>query len=325
MSTPSRPPVDVLFRQHVGEVAFWEQVAKNVERELRLIVQGVRVLAKVEARAKTTGSVIGKAYLKPDRYSELVAFPDLAGARVLLPFLDDADPVAEAVHAHPDLIVVNDETKRRAPDALEYQARHLDVQVVGDLLPTPPADFRDGPVQCEVQIQTLAQSLWANVSHQVTYKRDDLPADVRSRVNRLVVLCEIFDDEAAASRSATRESLDAVASIAAEVQRYYWALTGEYHDPEQALLLVARLLPAIPESERNDYGQVLEAFVQSHARELQQLLGADRGARGLHWLTRPEILLIVERITNRRFDLRRVWNSEFPVDELDAIESAWGH
>jgi ppGpp synthetase/RelA/SpoT-type nucleotidyltranferase len=197
----SPPAIDELFRRHLLEVDFWDAVAATVKRELLNIVQRARVPAKVEARAKTTGSVIGKAYRKPERFGQLEEFPDLAGARVLVPFTEDVDPVATAIHAHPELRVIQDETKKRSPDKLLYQARHLDVEVLGDLVPSRPSEFGTRAVTCEVQLQTFAQNLWANVSHQVTYKRDDLPDSVRGRVNRLIVLCELFDDEAAASRS----------------------------------------------------------------------------------------------------------------------------
>jgi hypothetical protein len=118
--------------------------------------------------------------------------------------------------------------------------------------------------------------------------------------------------------------MDAVAVIAEELQRYYWALTGEQHDPDQAVALVARLLPSIPEGGREGYGSRLENFVQDHAAKLQHLLGDRRAERGLHWLLRPEILLILERLSNQPFALRKVWDAEFPVPELDAIAAAWG-
>ncbi len=103
-----------------------------------MALRNTRVLGKVEAHAKTTGSVIGKTYRKPDDYSSLDAFRDLAGARVLVPFADDVEPLAHEIHAHPDITVFLDEVKVRKPDHLTYQARHLDIVLSPDVAPRSP-------------------------------------------------------------------------------------------------------------------------------------------------------------------------------------------
>lgn len=323
MSEPSQPPINDIFLQHLTEVAFWQQVADAMAAELRTVVRHVRVAGKVEARAKTTGSVIGKAYRKPDTYSNLAAFRDLAGARVLVPFPGDVDPVASEVNSHPDLTVLLDEVKTRKPDELRYQARHLDVELGPAFGLIPPDGFGDRAVCCEVQIQTFAQSLWANVSHLVTYKRD-LPPEVHSRVNRLVVLCELFDDEATDSRELAIEGVDAVGLIAHELQQYFFAITGMTHDADQAVALVARLLPALDETERTGYPSLLEGFVAQYGDRLIQLLTDRPEARGLPWLLRPEAILIFERLTRKPARLRAVWADQFPDTDLDQLAAAWG-
>lgn len=312
-----------MFQRHLAEVSFWQSVAETMAVELRKVLQHTRIPGKVEARAKTTGSVIGKAYRKRDSYFALDAFRDLAGARVLVPFTMDVQPVARELSEHPDLTVLTDETKRRKPDELKYQARHLDIQLGASFGLVAPNDFGDRMICCEVQIQTFAQSLWANVSHVVTYKRD-LPDDVHSRVNRLVVLCEVFDDEAAQSRMLALQNVDTVGLIAEEVQRYFFGVTGVLHDPDQAVALVGRLLPALDESERATYPSLLESFVHEYGLRLTQLLTDRPEARGLPWLLRPEVILILERLTRTPARLRSVWSQEFPESDLDALEAAWG-
>lgn len=323
MSDPRHPPIHQLFQQHLAEVDFWHIVAEATAAELKKILRHTRIPGKVEARAKTTGSVIGKAYRKPEAYSSLGAFRDLAGARVLVPFSADVDPVARELHDHPDLTVLKDEMKTRKPDELKYQARHFDVQLGEAFDLHPPNDFGDRPICCEVQIQTFAQSLWASVSHMVTYKRD-LPDEVHSRVNRLVVLCEVFDDEAANSRTLALQNVDAVGVIAEEVQRYFFGVTGVLHDPDQAVALVSRLLPALNDTERTTYPSLLESFVHEYGPRLTQLLTDRPEARELPWLLRPEVILILERLTRTPARLRDIWRHEFPESELDALEAAWG-
>lgn len=323
MSTTSHPPINELFQAHLAEVAFWQSVADAVAIELTKIIRHARIPGKVEARAKTTGSVIGKAYRRPETHSTLPAFGDLAGARVLVPFEADVEPVAHELKNHPDLTVIKDETKRRKPDELRYQARHLDVVLGAGLGVELPTKFSGGDTRCEVQIQTFAQSLWASVSHLVTYKRE-LPDDVHARVNRLVVLCEIFDDEAQQSRTLALKNVDALGLIAEELRRYFFGITGEDQDADQAIALVGRLLPALDDVERSTYPELLDSFVNEYGERLATLLTDRPEARGLPWLLRPESILIFERLTRKPARLAQVWATEFQQADLDALAAAWG-
>ena len=88
--------------------------------------------------------------------------------------------------------------------------------------------------------------------------------------------------------------------------------------------LVARLLPAIEDEEQSEYLSVLERFVSDYGPRLTRLLTDRPEARELPWLLRPEILLILERLTNAPSRLREVWDREFPMTDLDALAAAWG-
>jgi ppGpp synthetase/RelA/SpoT-type nucleotidyltranferase len=319
----SSPPINDLFREHLVEFPFWGKVAEAVGTELTAIIRHLRIPGRVEARAKSTGSVIGKAYRKPAEYADLANFRDLAGARVLVPFFEDVDPIAQELIGHPDLVVHKDETKVRAPDELTYQARHLDVELTAAFGLQAPWNTEARKIFCEVQIQTFAQSLWAGVSHLVTYKRD-LPDDVHSRVNRLVVLCELFDDEATESKRLAMREIDDVGLIAHELQRYFYGITGLLHDPEQSVALVGRLMAALDDNERQTYSTILDQFVSSYADRLAMLLAEEPEARKLPWLLRPEVILIFERLTHKPNMLKTAWSQEFPVDDLSRLEAAWG-
>jgi ppGpp synthetase/RelA/SpoT-type nucleotidyltranferase len=313
-----------MFGQHVDERPFWQGVAEVAEHELRLIVAHLRIAAKVESRAKSSGSVFGKAHRKPDRYSELSNFLDLAAARVLVPFPSDVGPVADEIHSHPDFTVLSDETKTAAPDRLEYQARHLDLRLSENLVQDWPERLGGVGPACEVQIHTFAQSLWASMSHLVTYKREDLPDEVERRVYRLVALCELFDSEAEQARTLVVADVDHVSLIASELQRYFYAFTGVEHSVDQAIALTAKLLPSIDPADRPDYPARLEDFVETFADRLRLVLTDRPESRGSAWLLRPEVLLVLERHTNAATALRAAWSEWFPASELARLVEAWG-
>jgi ppGpp synthetase/RelA/SpoT-type nucleotidyltranferase len=315
--------IDAMFRQHLQEFPFWQNVVDAITEDFERVIRLLRIPGKVESRAKSTGSVIGKAYRKPGEYSVLASFGDLAAARILVPFASDVELVVRELSGHPDLTLRKDDEKVRKVNELTYQARHLDFILDPSFRVVPPPEFGDRQVRCEVQIQTFAQSLWASVSHLVTYKRE-LPEDVHRRVNRLVVLCELFDDEAEQSRALALASVDAVGLIASELQRYYFGITGRAHDPYQSMAIVSRLLPAFEESESSTYTEVLDKFVGSYGDRLAQLLTDRPEARGLSWLLRPEAILVFERITNGPMKFARVWDEQFLQADREGLAAAWG-
>jgi ppGpp synthetase/RelA/SpoT-type nucleotidyltranferase len=314
-----------IFLQHQAEREFWREVAANVQRELETVVLHLRLPAKVESRSKSSGSVFGKAFRKPDAYGELGAFRDLAAARVLVPFESMVTQVVDEISGHPDFVVVLDDKKSPKPDALGYSAHHVDVEVTGALLPDDvPFDASTRPVICEIQIHTFAQSLWASVTHLVTYKREDLPENVLRRVNRLVALVELFDSEITAARSDALQDVDDVFLIAAELVNYFRALTGTDSDLTSTAHVVADLLDAVAESDRTAYPSILERFLETHGDRLRFLLNDRPEVRELPWLLRPESILIFERIVNSPTKLRSAWGAKYEARWLEEMEDVWG-
>ncbi len=313
-----------VFTEHIQERDFWSEVAATMQVELDATIRRLRIAGKVEARAKTTGSVIGKAHRKPADYSELKNFGDLAGARITVPFEHNVEPIVEELQSDPRLLIVEDDTKVAGPTDLTYQARHLQLQLSGPIVPPRPESV--GPersIECELPIQTFAQNLWANTSHLITYKRE-LPPSVERRVNRLIALCEIFDNEAASARELALGSADDVEIIAAELQRYFHAITGAEPNPDQAVALVGALIEALDPAERADYPSVLEKFVTSHSARIADLLTDRPESRGIPLLLRPEAVLIFERLENAPARLRLAWQQLFTERDLDDLEAVWG-
>jgi len=311
-----------VFQEHLTERDFWQVVADRVKAELETILRTLYIAGKVEGRAKTTGSVVGKCMRKPDRYADLSAFGDLAAARALVPFPSDVAPVAAQIHVHPAFTVLEDDIKRRSPESLQYQARHLELEIDWNYFaPESPAPRA---VRCEVQIQTLAESLWASVSHLITYKRDSIPSDIHLRVNRLIVLCELFDDEAEISRDAALRSVDLVALISRDLDRYYSGITGSTAGTESSLEVLGSLVEALGDDERETYPAVLERFISDYGERLVGLLKDRPEARGNAWFVRPEAIFAFERITNRPATFGVAWDKSYATADREALEAAWG-
>lgn len=323
MSSDDTLDIERLFRRHLAERDFWHDLAGLLRRELERSLSHRRIFGKVEARAKTTGSVIGKAYRKPETYGDLESFTDLAAARALVPFISDVEPVVEEIAGHPHATIVKDEEIVREANEIDYQARHLDVLLDAEFMGDLVVPARDRPIVCELQIQTLSQNLWANVSHLVVYKRE--PSDVvRRRINRLVVLCELFDDEVQIARELALRELDQAEVISEDLHRYFLGITGVDIPSDSILPILARLLPSLDDDELGIYPSLLEGFLERYSRRIVGLLTDRPEAREIAWLLRPEVLFVFERISNRPALFSDVWDKAFQRTDREALAAAWG-
>jgi len=98
---------------------------------------------------------------------------DIAGVRIIVPFLDDICRVKEAITRRKNLEVVEerDYIKNRKPSG--YRSYHLIVKTKISY------EFDDDWPLVEIQIRTKAQDFWSSMEHKLRYKnRNPAPAVV---------------------------------------------------------------------------------------------------------------------------------------------------
>lgn len=322
MSPSGEPSAQELFEIYVEQYPLWEEAARQLSARLSEITGELRQPAKVEARAKTPGSVVGKLFRK-DGYTSLESFGDLVGGRVITTFKDQGDAVVEAVRAAEWCRVDADDRKApKGPEHFGYRGRHLDVtlltDVEGSVLPAELAV--DGGRKAEIQLHTLAENLWANTSHAVTYKREVDDAVAR-RLNRLVALCEIFDDEAGATRDEVLAAADAGELVAGVLDRFFTVVTGTTIPVAADDELLVRLLATVPEAEQTGYAQRLEDFIVDNFDRIREICATP--GLTLPILYRPEAMMLFERLTHARTALTQTWLEHYQQRDLDDLRALW--
>ena len=102
--------------------------------------------------------------------SAAAALDDIAGIRVVCPFVSDVYEVARMLTAQDDVEVLRTKDYIAEPE--------------GERLPQPAPDrgdpgvpVRPGRARCkvEVQLRTIAMDFWATLEHKLFYKYDDSP------------------------------------------------------------------------------------------------------------------------------------------------------
>lgn len=133
-------------------------------------------ISYIKFRVKTPQSIMEKLERRGYPLSLLSAtenLHDIAGVRVICPFIDDIYRITKMLAQQSDLKILKVTDYMKSPKPNGYRSFHLIVEL--------PVFFSDGPirVKVELQIRTIAMDFWASLEHQLHYKdRHEIPQDI---------------------------------------------------------------------------------------------------------------------------------------------------
>ena len=170
------------------------EYAGLVAKKLSSALRPLGLWFEVVSRAKTIDSLLKKLIKKPQHTYETL--PDKAGVRVVIRYRSDLGRVVEAVketlHCGPI------DWKELPVQEVNYASIHVDFARLMDTDPEQKL-FPVNHFWVELQIRTLAQHLWSEMSHDSVYKNDEtilvLSPDVKRRVHLMAGQIEVADRE----------------------------------------------------------------------------------------------------------------------------------
>lgn len=123
----------------------------------------------IKSRVKSQESILYKMEKRrlPLTYSSMVNnIYDIAGVRVICPFISDVYQVAKMLLSQTDVELIEIKDYIKNPKENGYRSLHLIVAV--------NVFFSDQKrkVPVEVQLRTIAMNFWASLEHQLRYKKD---------------------------------------------------------------------------------------------------------------------------------------------------------
>jgi ppGpp synthetase/RelA/SpoT-type nucleotidyltranferase len=294
--------------------AFALHVMSILERETR--ARGI--ICTVTARAKAVDSLVKKAIRKAYE-APWDQITDKAGVRVTTTYVASLSEVETVVRDYFVEHQYENKTLSAEADRFGYQGIHFDVSL------REPGEFPD--LRCEIQLHTRAQNMWADVSHQLSYKPDgQMGPTVARSINRLVALMEIFDKEVGESR----ETLMRVegyeeAFMLAQLERSFYVLTARDFDRELSLDIIGHLKELYTAEEIKAFGPIMDEFVNKHRdrlAEVFEMYAHDERCNPL--LFQPESLLTFERLEKNQFQLEHCWIEWLPEELLASLANVWG-
>ena len=139
-------------------------------------------IESIKSRVKSSDSIIKKMRNKclPLTISCMMAnIYDIAGVRVVCPFISDVYHVARMLMNQTDVEVVRVKDYIENPKDNGYRSLHLILMV--DVF------FSDQKrkVPIEIQLRTIAMNFWASTEHQLRYKKErEFTADMHKQLRR---------------------------------------------------------------------------------------------------------------------------------------------
>lgn len=135
----------------------------------------------MQSRMKTIQSMMDKLQRKQQTVSMESAVEnlhDIAGIRVVCPYIKDVYTVASLLTGQDDVKLLEMRDYIRTPKENGYRSLHLIIEI--------PVFLQDGRVDVpvEVQLRTIAMDFWASLEHSMRYKAkgavpDDISAELQ--------------------------------------------------------------------------------------------------------------------------------------------------
>ena len=115
---------------------------------------------------------------------------DIAGVRVICPYISDIYSVREMLLKQPDLKLIKECDYIENPKESGYRSLHLVMEIPVYLSKT------EHHVRVEIQLRTIAMDFWASLEHQLHYKNDaEVPDSIRRELFRVAETIAMTDRE----------------------------------------------------------------------------------------------------------------------------------
>ena len=170
------------FQQSKQLMTYYSCALLEVETKFRVLNQQFSLeqehnpIETIKIRLKSMESIMDKLYRKklPFEVSTVEAcLTDVAGIRVICPFLEDIYRLADCLLQQDDVKLIRMKDYIREPKDNGYRSLHLIVEI--------PIFLQNEKKQMkvEVQLRTIAMDFWASLEHRLRYKKD-LDAELSS-------------------------------------------------------------------------------------------------------------------------------------------------
>jgi len=293
----------------LNEESKYDDLGKEIKNIILGILKMNGMSAKVTYRTKETDSLIKKIARKDSSYE---AIHDKVGVRIVTYFKEQMTLIDDLLKLNfNDAIVKREDMADKLGDnVFGYQSIHYDL-----------CKSENGKEYfCEIQLRTICQDNWSELSHELAYKTEiSLPQRITREINALSAVFELADNQFQLIQSLISDLPDTnPIRILNHLEKFYFTYLGNIYDKELSGYFLKNI-EAIYEDE-NLIIKLDEFTIGYHD------LIVTKVAENLDnfFFSQPEILIILERLQNRKYDFVFYWDNLYPHEELEEIANVWG-
>lgn len=174
---------------------------KQAVDELKVKLKGQRQIFRLQdqpspiefvtGRVKPVNSILLKCRTRSININNLgQEMEDLAGIRIMCPFVEDIHQVVKMLRARKDLTIIYEKDYITHNKESGYRSYHLVCQYEVEL-------FNESHlILVEIQVRTLAMNFWASIEHSLNYKyQGEYPDYIQKRLKKAAESSFRLDEE----------------------------------------------------------------------------------------------------------------------------------
>jgi putative GTP pyrophosphokinase len=180
--------------------------------ELKVKLKGLRAMYRlrkehgpiefVTGRVKPINSILLKSKTRNISLDKLETdMEDLAGIRIMCPFVEDIPEVVEMLRRREDLTILQEKDYVTHKKDSGYRSYHLVCEYPVQMIEETK------PVLVEIQVRTLAMNFWASIEHSLNYKyQGEYPDEINLRLKKAAESAFRLDEEMSTIREEIKEA-----------------------------------------------------------------------------------------------------------------------
>ncbi len=170
-------------------MVIYESAIKQVVTKLEILNKEYKVSGRrnpietIKSRIKSPESIAEKLEKRnlPFTFRSMIKnLTDVAGVRVICPYISDIYTIKNILLKQPDIQLLKEKDYIKNPKETGYRSLHLVVET------TVYLSDAEHKVPVEIQLRTIAMDFWASLEHELRYKKE---SNVSQSIRRELLRC----------------------------------------------------------------------------------------------------------------------------------------
>ncbi len=198
------------IRHATSYMTYYRCALMEIEAKLRALneqfatLEDYNPIETIKTRLKTPESIAEKMERRGLPFDFALVereIKDIAGVRVICPFISDIYTIAERLLMREDIKLLERRDYIREPKKNGYRSLHLIVQV--------PIYLTEGKrMMCvEIQLRTIAMDFWASLDHRLSYKKE-MDLAITQQLHEELIACSNESSKLDERMEAVRNAID---------------------------------------------------------------------------------------------------------------------